>query len=63
MDEFSTLFRSEKLRQKKIEYLNEISLTEGMYLKLLDKLELETPAEVMIKLNKTLRMMMLGMMN
>ncbi|MCD6596882.1 MAG: hypothetical protein J7L04_04300 [Bacteroidales bacterium] len=63
MDEFSTLFRSEKLRQKKIKYLNEISLTEGKYLKPLDKLELETPSEVMIKLNKTLRMMMLGRLN
>ena len=63
MDEFSTLFRSEKLRQKKLENLNEITLAEGMYLKLLDKLELETPVEVMNKLNKMLRMMMLGRMN
>ena len=63
MDEFSTLFRSEKLRQKKLENLNEIALAEGTYLKLLDKLELETPVEVMNKLNKMLRMMMLGRMN
>jgi hypothetical protein len=63
MNEFSTLSRKEKLNQERMRNLTEIWREEKKFLSILDKLEVETPDDVVEKLSCTLKTMMLIRLN
>jgi hypothetical protein len=63
MNEFSTLSRKEKLNQERMRNLTEIWREEKKFLSILDKLEVETPDDVVEKLSCTLKTMMLTRLN
>jgi len=63
MNEFSTLSRKEKRNQERMRNLTEIWREEKKFLSILDKLEVETPDDVVEKLSCTLKTMMLTRLN